>query len=289
MKPVEITLATYLERLAAQLGDVPLARRAEILDETKSHLEAMIAARRADGMDENEAWRDARNAFGEAETIGRELAREWNRAPRVEKVGTPLSKREKLWMFARPTALFLLFYGFFSLMDGVRAQSRQGADALYTLITFGCGAVGLWRWRRAGGKWTSTTIAVVALFILGWLWVYSGLFDSPLRSPFWSAIPTIFIFGMIIVLCVAYAGVKRTNRTAFPWRQTPQYRQNPIKAEELYRLSPRIQLVSMTMTGCLLWLLLGWKYFGFAFAVGFCVGEIALAYLYARWLDRKIS
>lgn len=285
MKPVD----DFLEQINAQLGDLPPARRIEIIGETRAHLEAMIAARKSDGMDENAAWQSASRAFGDAETIGRELAREWKRDPRVETVGTPLTKKEKLWMFARPVTLFLLCYGFLSLMDVVRAQSRQGADAIYPLITFSCGAVVLWRWRREGGKWTSARIAGWALLILGWLWIYSGLFGSTLRSPLWSAIPVILIFGMIIVLCIIYIGVKRSVKTAFPWRQMPQYAQNPIKAEELYRLGPRIQLVSMTTSGCLLWLFMGWKYFGFALAAGFCIGEIALAYLYARWLDSKTS
>jgi len=109
MKPVEFDLAAYLDRLDAQLNDLPPARRSEILDETREHLEAMMTARRADGMEENEAWGSAHNAFGDAEMVGRELAREWKRAPRVETVGTPLSKREKLKKSMGP--LLLSFVG----------------------------------------------------------------------------------------------------------------------------------------------------------------------------------
>lgn len=81
-----------------------------------------MSARRADGMDENDAWQSARNSFGDADAMGRELAREWKRAPRVETVGTPLTKHETG-----------------KIMD-VRASIDAVSSFLWIFLSDGCGA-----------------------------------------------------------------------------------------------------------------------------------------------------
>lgn len=288
MNPVEIYLKAYLEQLEAQLGDLPPKRRAEILAETRSHLEAMMLARRADGMDEGDAWRSARNAFGDADPIGRELAREWKRAPRVETVGTPLSRREKIVSFTRPVALSAFFLALFSIGNAPQFQG-QWRDVIYAFMTLAVVVLGLWRWRKRGGQWSFP----LACFLAGGSVAFAGVYlDSILgiqsHGTRWNTIFQLWPYLSFVLMAIAIPWFPRTIKTAFPWRRMPLYAQNPIAAEELYRLSPKIQLLSMTVTGCLLWLFMGWQFLGFRVAAAFCLGEVALAYLYARWLDRQM-
>jgi uncharacterized membrane protein len=95
MKPIDNSLAAFLAQIEATLGDMPAERRAEILAETRCHLEAMLAARRIDGITESAAWEDVQRSFGDPEQIGRDLAREWNRDPHFETIGKPMTQREK--------------------------------------------------------------------------------------------------------------------------------------------------------------------------------------------------
>ncbi len=290
MKPVDIYLAAFLDTLDAQLNDLPPARRAEILGETREHLDAMMVARRADGMAENDAWHSARQAFGDAEAIGRELAREWERAPRVETVGTPLSKREKLILFARPVALSILVYGFF-MPSMINASFKSyWVNGLLAVITFGCAGYGFKSGRRGGGKWTPATAFNWALCILSLLWANLHLtFGSQLRGTSWETISQNYPSVMLPLFLAASFWLKRETNTTLPWRTMPRYAQNPIAAEETFRLSPKIGAVMGLAMGCMGNLWMGWKFFGFGLAGMLCVGEIALAYLYARWLNSKTS
>lgn len=296
MEPVEMDLAVFLEKLDAQLSDLPPARRAEILAETRAHLEAMMSARRADGMEQNEAWHSARQAFGEAQSIGRDLAREWRRSPRVETVGTPLSKHEKLRLFAFPAtlALFIFVFSMLGLTD--ERWKSYWINGIIALITFGCAGYGFRSWRRAGGQWTPAIAFNWTLCVLQLLWanLYLTFGSQSLGasgesvSPFW--LLAMFPLALLPFSILASVWLKRENKrgnTPFPWRQTSRYAQNPIAAEEIYRLAPKVGLVKGAALGCSLWLWMGWKFFGFGIAATLCVAEIAVAVFYARWLDGK--
>ncbi|RYX82085.1 hypothetical protein EON83_20955 [bacterium] len=92
-KADNILLEAFLAELESTLRDIPVDHRREVLDETRSHLEAMLAARRSDGFSENEAWQSVRWGFGEPKVIGDALAKQWRQAPHFSEAQNAESDR----------------------------------------------------------------------------------------------------------------------------------------------------------------------------------------------------
>lgn len=278
MKPLDL----FLQALGAQLGDLPTARRAEILDETRGHLEAMIAARRADGMDEIAAWHSARNAFGDAEIVGRELAREWHRDPRIETVGTPLSeaaKRRKIAGFFPVLLIFPLAYPLVTWLD-----NRHLAGAFFLMFAPLMLGYSIWRQRRQGLPFTLSAIAgmlISFVFLLGL--ALQIQFDAQLRdTPLQAALDAYFAPIIAVVGLITMFFQREQNKKVYPWRAGRLYATNPVAAEDNYRLSLRLCFIGFTAIQCfsVLWM---WPFFGIWTLLG-CLGVVTFNLLVWRWI-----
>jgi len=77
----EALVEDYLDHVSAQLLALPQARRTELRREIGQHLRASAAAHEELGSAPDEAVRAAVRQFGDARTVGRNLARQWQRDP----------------------------------------------------------------------------------------------------------------------------------------------------------------------------------------------------------------
>lgn len=77
----ESLVEDYLDHACAQLLALPPERRAELRCEIEQHLRASAAAHEELGSAPREAVRAAARQFGDARTVGRNLARQWQRDP----------------------------------------------------------------------------------------------------------------------------------------------------------------------------------------------------------------
>ncbi len=69
----------WFQRLNAPLKRLPAAERAEMHEEVRQHLDALVAANEELGITPQEAWEYALQQFGDPTRIGRRLAWEWRR------------------------------------------------------------------------------------------------------------------------------------------------------------------------------------------------------------------
>ena len=69
----------FYQRLNVQLRKMPLEQRAEVHQELRQHLEALVAAHEELGATPQEAVAAALRQFGDPRRIGRRLARDWSR------------------------------------------------------------------------------------------------------------------------------------------------------------------------------------------------------------------
>ncbi len=72
-------LDEWFQRLNAPLKRLPAQERAELHQEVRQHLEALVAANEELGSSPQEAWEHALAQFGDPAHIGRRLAWEWRR------------------------------------------------------------------------------------------------------------------------------------------------------------------------------------------------------------------
>lgn len=72
-------LDLWFQRLNAPLKRLPPQERAELHQEVRQHLEALVAANEELGSSPQEAWEHALAQFGDPTRIGRRLAWEWRR------------------------------------------------------------------------------------------------------------------------------------------------------------------------------------------------------------------
>lgn len=72
-------LEDYLQRLEAALAPLPSQARAEEVREIEAHLRILIEGNRERGVGEDEAVALSLRQFGDAETVGRDLRRQWNK------------------------------------------------------------------------------------------------------------------------------------------------------------------------------------------------------------------
>ncbi len=70
----------WFQRLNAPLKRLPAQERAELHQEVRQHLEALVAANEELGSSPQEAWGHALQQFGDPAHIGRRLAWEWRRS-----------------------------------------------------------------------------------------------------------------------------------------------------------------------------------------------------------------
>ncbi len=280
MKPVD----DYLEQLDGQLNDLPSTRRVEIIGETRDHLEAMIAARRADGMDENAAWQSTQSAFGEAEMVGRELAREWKR---VETVGTPLSKLEKRKLLTRYLLIGLVFYPLMMLaVFGLLMHHLGGLLIVLAPVVL----IIQIHWHRKGdvpftpSGIISMFVGCGILFIMGLKFHFQSEYPGlQLISNFLTCVSPL-MFGALLLLAVL---LKREEKTTRPWRALQRYASNPIGAEEEYQFGPNLFFLIGLLIGCMANFYAGWLLHGLGFAARNCLVLIVLMLLYARFFIEK--
>ena len=69
----------WFQRLNAPLKRLPAPERAELHEEVRQHLDALVAANEELGSSPQEAWEYALQQFGDPARIGRRLAKEWRR------------------------------------------------------------------------------------------------------------------------------------------------------------------------------------------------------------------
>ena len=72
-------LDEWFQRLNAPLKRLPTEDRAELHQEVRQHLEALVAANEELGSSSSEAWEHALTQFGDPARIGKRLAWEWRR------------------------------------------------------------------------------------------------------------------------------------------------------------------------------------------------------------------
>lgn len=73
-------LDQWFQRFSAPLKHLPIEERAELHQEVRQHLEALVAANEELGSSPQEAWEHALAQFGDPAHIGRRLAWEWRRS-----------------------------------------------------------------------------------------------------------------------------------------------------------------------------------------------------------------
>jgi hypothetical protein len=277
-------IEALLSEVAAEIEVIPTDRRGEFIDEMRAHLYAMLAARVSDGLSEAVAWKQTQAAFGEGTEIGRDLAEEWIRKPRIETQGAPLSRREKALLIARPLATMLVT---FPLVYGALTYSRAyGLESIAFLVTIAVLlAFGVRQARRHQMPWTPTAKSIMGLIcahvFMSWLNLTTAPFISsgPFRNAF-SLWNVVFMVGCIVLAIRA----RRETNTLRPWRSLPQYGQSPVAAEQAYRLSPRIGVV-LGLTGIgIVAFINGAQYFGVWAGVGIFVLLAGFCAIVMRWL-----
>lgn len=291
---LEIALDEFGAQVEAQLSELPGELRAQYGTELREHLRALVAARQSQGLDERAAWISAQTAFGEASEIGRELARQWKRAPRYETRGTSLSKREKGLKFARIMSLGAIYY--LSVMATMTYLEKHGWEtAFLPLLSIFAFGFGFWQWRRKGGIFTPATLFLQIAMAANLIWlnfhiiVTRAVLATPAsRRNFDSGlIDRINIFWIPIFLVLLFVGMvwlKREEKMTKPWRQSARYAQNPVAAEEEYRLSAPLGLALGTTMSCIGSLWMGFQFFGWPIAFALCALQIGGALVAARFL-----
>lgn len=262
------------------------------MGETREHLEAMMAARRADGLDASAAWHDVRRCFGDADTIGRELAREWERAPRHETEGTPLSNREKVLIVVGSLASGLLFFLILTAVSPwLAARHLQGLFSLVAipLLWLFMG----WQLRKKQGPFTPTKIfALLYGFAVIMAFPLRYQFAGALRGTHWETLLNAprsphFDFVVMVVCLFLALGRKRENKKVLPWRRWGRYSSNPIGTEDEYHFNisfGRILGTAIPCVSALLSALLVGSVSSMVPSLAICLGVVAMNVAIGRWL-----
>lgn len=287
MNPAE-SLDDFLSRIEAHLGDLPAARRTETLAEARGHLEAMLAANRADGWGETAAWQKTARDFGDADQIGRDLAREWKRAPRVETVGASLTQAEKVAQIVRLVPWMIAGIGFFALFPWMAQHHLTGAFYLLMAPTGFLRA--FWDFHHTGQPLNAESLFLPVLMcvvisagglqIVGegtsWGMALARVFDVYLGPVFVAA----FLVGAV--------WLKRGAKQNKSWRYLPRYNSNPIGAEEEYFNSTPGLLVG-AVVGSVGGLMLRWQPLAWASVPWVCLSLLAVALLFRGFVVPKFA
>ena len=278
-------IATYFAAIEAQLEALPAARRAEFIDEARAHLHAMVEAKRADGLSEAGAWNAAMTEFGEPTQVGRALHEQWADSAQLESEGVPLSRAEVARKFALPVAAALGgFIAFMLLITPAMWHSARAAP-MYTLALASLIGVGIWRGRKQGGQWTPSNVMIAAVTAVILIHVIAGLDWGTGRYPLGIArVIQPMLMPLILVECVLWVWLRRRERADRPWQWSARFKQNPVAAEQEYRLYPLIGLAMGTALGCVGMIGMGLQFFGLPLALLSCGGLIGVAVVFGWWL-----
>ncbi len=275
---MENNLESYFAAIEAQLGDMPVARKTEFMDEMRAHLHAMVEANRADGHDAATAWLHSMREFGEPEKVGRALRKQWADSAQLESEGEPLSRRRKWRMFALPVAACCVFYALFTLARGYEASWQL---PLIAALAFGCLAYGTASDVRGRGGWKpSTIVGCIGAFIL----LSNSIFNLSGHQSWGGEWRTWGMFAFTLLYVSLYHWLSKCERAHRPWQFGALYKTNPIAAEQMYRLSPLVGLAMGTAMSCIGLIAVGSQFFGLPVALISCAGVIGVSVVLGRWL-----
>jgi hypothetical protein len=278
----------FVTELEEAIGDIPVPQRQEILAETRSHLEAMVAARRADGMDEATAWQSAMRDFGDPGEIGGELHKEWNRDPHYETVGTAMTAREKTTKIAGGLAIgFPLFLITQYIASQLHERHLLGIACLFASCFFTWLLVS--NYRKKGIPFTpALKFLLLNIFLFPASMGALNQFTSQLKA---MGLAQFFILVLPIVFTMSSLGavlwIKSEAGKTLPWRRSPRYEANPIAAEDAFNFGPTLGLTLYTAITCIYSLWRGWVHHDFAEAAILCSVQIIFALVFLRVLKRK--
>jgi len=287
--PLANRIEAYFSALEAPLFELPAARREEFLLEARAHVRSMVEARRADGMDEAAAWDAALRDFGDPQEVGRALWREWAGSGQLESEGAPLSVRDLVRRYG-PLMMAGMSLSLLILFASKQVWMRHYLVSLLVIFSVGSFGWALWRHRRDGGQWTTSTVLSyggLALILL------NSVADLVWRVT-WSATPIGHLANQCFpfVVC-AYCGLwlysYKRKLPQRPWRfgsYAARYKQSPVAAEQEYRLNPLVGLAMGAVLACVGPLVTSLQLFGTAPALLIWAVVVVVGFGLGFWLRK---